>query len=138
MTTTQEVPEITVKIETCGSKGPRIGLRGRPRCGLPRWHACLHLHRGFGESGFERVVWDDPPMRDEGWADSNSIRARWIGVERVSDVVDVIHALLDGLDSHGAVVVYASDTNETYFYSRHPQDSGPGSIQRVKIVVPAR
>jgi hypothetical protein len=50
----------------CGSRGPRIGDEGSPRCAGPLGHATPH--RGFRESGFENQRWDDPLWRDREFA----------------------------------------------------------------------
>ena len=49
-------------IEICGSRGPRIGEEGSPRCARHYGHP--GPHRGFEGSGFERELWGDPIMRD--------------------------------------------------------------------------
>lgn len=46
----------------CGSRGPRIGEEGNPRCMQRVGHA--GFHRGFKGSGFEHVRWGAPVMRD--------------------------------------------------------------------------
>ena len=58
--------------QVCGSRGPRIGQDGQPRCA--QWLGHNGEHRGFFGSGFENVTWGDPVLRDvefvEGWTGS--------------------------------------------------------------------
>lgn len=51
-----------LKSGVCGSRGPRIGEEGSPRCAKPFGHA--GNHQGFEGSGFEREFWGEPIMRD--------------------------------------------------------------------------
>jgi hypothetical protein len=48
--------------EVCGSRGPRIGEEGTPRCAQPLGHASTHC--GYPGSGFERETWGSPEWRD--------------------------------------------------------------------------
>lgn len=57
---------MTNSTAVCGSRGPRIGEEGSPRCAGPLGHD--GPHKGFKGSGFENEWWGDPLMRDAKFA----------------------------------------------------------------------